>query len=99
MVMYLLQGRLPWQGLEGHRNEKEALVMEKKKGTSVDELCAELPVEFAEYSRQTSQLQHGELPNYSRLRKLFRQLAEEQGVEYDNVFDWTVLLFLQQNSD
>ncbi|KAK3700535.1 hypothetical protein LTR37_015936 [Vermiconidia calcicola] len=44
MIIYFIQGRLPWQGLKAHStSEKYRLVMEKKMTLDPDELCSELP--------------------------------------------------------
>lgn len=61
----------------------------------MEELCGQLPEEIVEYMRYVRQLQHGEMPQYTQLRQLFRRLARKEGHEYDNVFDWTVLWHLQ----
>ena len=96
-MIYFIQGCLPWQGLKAHgTSEKDRLVMEKKKALNVHELCSDLPPEFAEYMRYVKELAGGQKPDYPMLRKLFRRLAEREGIKYDNVFDWTVRIFLQQ---
>ena len=69
--------------------------MERKKSIRIEDLCEGLPEEFAEYMRNVRQLEHGDLPDYARLRELFRRRAEREGWDDDEVFDWTVLLFLQ----
>jgi hypothetical protein len=68
--------------------------MEKKKNTTIEDLCAGLPKQFAEYMRTVRQLHHGEMPDYAKMRELFRQPGQRQGQE-DDVFDWVMLLFLQ----
>lgn len=40
--------------------------------------------------RYARNLSFGDLPDYEGLRQMFRRLAERVGVEYDNVYDWTV---------
>ena len=50
LVLYFLRGRLPWQGLEvGAGQDKNMVVMERKKNIGVDELCDQVPREFATY--------------------------------------------------
>ena len=70
--------------------------MERKEAVGEDQLCLGLPGEFVKYMRHWKSLSPGQMPNYTWLRALFRGLAREEGIEYDNVFDWTVLLYLQQ---
>ena len=93
MVFFLL-GRLPWQGLQAHgRGEKNRAVMEKKMATSAEQLCDELPEEFAQYMQELKDIPAGVRPHYEELRQKFRRLAVREGVRYDNVFDWTIRRF------
>jgi hypothetical protein len=93
MVVYLLQGSLPWQGLRVRGKEaKEIAVMEKKVDMSPEELCQGLPREIATYMKYVRSLEHERRPDYIMLRGLFQNLAEEEGTEFSNVFDWTALL-------
>jgi len=49
MMAFFVPGRLPWQGLQAHgRGEKNRAVMERKMATSAEQLCEELPDEFAQ---------------------------------------------------
>ncbi|TKA21987.1 hypothetical protein B0A50_08485 [Salinomyces thailandicus] len=97
MLLYFIKGKLPWQGLKAHDGaEKERLVMEKKKSLTADQLCAGLPVEFAQYMQYVKSLRRGETPDYSKLRERFQAIATREGMEYDNVFDWTEREYLKQ---
>ena len=97
MMVYFLRGKLPWQGLKARdTDEKDRLVMEKKKDLAPEELCLGLPPEVSEYITIVKSLPGGQRPPYRQLRKLLRGLAEREGVEYDCVFDWTERLYLQQ---
>lgn len=53
-------------------------------------LTVGLPPEFDVLYRYARGLEFDDLPDYEGLRKLFRGLAERMGVEYDDVYDWTV---------
>ena len=100
MMVYFAQGKLPWQGLKAANSvEKGLLVMEKKMALSVSALCAALPHEFAEFMRYVNSLKQGERPDYAMLRKLFREVAQRDGMEYDNVFDWTIRIYLQEEQN
>jgi hypothetical protein len=97
MMVYFIQGKLPWQGLRAHDCiEKDRLVMEKKMAVDVKELCSGLPEEFANYMRYVKSLKQGQQPDYPWLRSLFRYIAETNHIAHDNVFDWTVRMCLQQ---
>lgn len=100
LLIYFIRGSLPWQRLKAtSRVQKYKLIMEKKKGTSIEELCNGLPEEFASYLRYVRSLCFGEKPDYGHLRKAFGNLFVRERFERDNVFDWTVLKFLMaQNS-
>ncbi|KAF2211406.1 hypothetical protein CERZMDRAFT_43817 [Cercospora zeae-maydis SCOH1-5] len=97
MLVYFMRGRLPWQGLNLPGVEKEQSVMERKKCLKAEQLCKGLPKEFADYMRYVKCLSHGEMPDYSKLRDLFRNLAKKENLGYDAVFDWTILLFLERS--
>ena len=50
VLLYLLKGQLPWQGLPGRsKNEKYAAIKKKKIEISLDELCRGNPSEFKEF--------------------------------------------------
>jgi hypothetical protein len=50
VVLYLLKGSLPWQGLPGRsKNEKYAAIQKKKEGTELSLLCRGIPSEFKEF--------------------------------------------------
>ena len=96
MLLYFLHSSLPWQGLKApNKAQKEELVMEKKKTISVEALCEGLPREFATYFNHIRSLGFDEKPKYSNLRKIFRGLFAREGFKYDNVFDWTILKYMQ----
>ena len=97
MMVSFAQGRLPWQGLKASTGiEKDQLVMEKKMALSAEALCHGLPTEFAEYMRYVKSLKQGGGPDYAKLRKMFRGVARRHGMEYDNIFDWTLRMYLQE---
>ena len=100
MMVYFARGKLPWQGLKAANSaEKDRLVMQKKVALSTSALCDGLPHEFAEYMRYVNSLKQGEMPDYAMLRKLFRGVAHRDGMEYNNVFDWTIRIYLQEEQN
>lgn len=95
LLVYFLRGSLPWQGLKApERKQKDKLILEKKRATSIEQLCDGLPKEFAEYFHHIRSLGFGDPPRYRHLRKIFHTLFLRESFEYDHVFDWTVLVFL-----
>jgi hypothetical protein len=88
-MLYYLRGSLPWQGLKAASKQKKYdLILEKKKGTSIEVLCHGLPKEFVIYFNYTLSLGFDDEPNYDYLRNLFRGLFVREGFQIDYVFDW-----------
>ena len=69
------------------------LTMDRKAGISLDELCSDTPEEIRKYMEHVRSLNFEDNPNYSRLRRMFRDLFVRRGFKYDSVFDWTVLKY------
>jgi casein kinase I family protein HRR25 len=96
VLMYFLRGSLPWQGLKAAtKKQKYDRIMEKKMTTPTEYLCRSFPNEFAIYLNYCRSLRFDDKPDYSYLRKLFRDLFVREGFQYDYVFDWSV----QQRTD
>ena len=58
--------------------------------TPTEILCRGFPNEFAIYLNYCRSLRFDDKPDYSYLRKLFRDLFVREGFQYDYVFDWSV---------
>jgi len=72
VLLYLLKGILPWQGLAGRsKNEKYNAIKKKKIETSLDELCRGQPHEFKEYMEYCRALKFEQEPNYRTCLNLF----------------------------
>ena len=96
MMLYFLNGRLPWHGLRtDSKQQKYQLIMDQKASTSLDDLCSDVPNEFKKYMDYVRALGFGGKPAYSRLRRMFRDLFVRRGFEYDHVFDWTILKYME----
>jgi casein kinase I family protein HRR25 len=91
VLMYFLRGSLPWQGLKAAtKKQKYDRIMEKKMTTPTEFLCRGFPNEFAIYLNYCRSLRFDDKPDYSYLRKIFRDLFVREGHMYDYVFDWSV---------
>ena len=66
--------------------------------TPTEVLCRNFPNEFAIYLNYTRSLRFDDKPDYSYLRKIFRDLFVRESFQYDYVFDWTVYKY-QKNSE
>jgi len=88
---YFLRGSLPWQGLQARsRDEKFARIRDMKKLTKAADLFEGLPREFERYLDYVRGMRRDELPNYQRVRDVFRKLAAQSNITYDAEFDWVM---------
>ncbi|EOX94394.1 Protein kinase domain - like 10 [Theobroma cacao] len=96
VLMYFLRGSLPWQGLKaGTKKQKYDKISEKKVSTPIEVLCKSYPSEFVSYFHYCRSLRFEDKPDYSYLKRLFRDLFIREGYQFDYVFDWTVLKYPQ----
>ncbi len=98
VMLYFCRGSLPWQGVRAaSKKQKYDHIMEKKMTIPTEVLCRGFPKEFAIYLDYTRSLRFDDKPDYSYLRKIFRDLFVREGFQYDYVFDWTVYKY-QKNA-
>ncbi|XP_024015076.1 casein kinase 1-like protein 10 isoform X1 [Eutrema salsugineum] len=99
VLMYFLRGSLPWQGLKaGTKKQKYEKISERKMLTPVEVLCKSFPSEFTSYFHYCRSLRFEDKPDYSYLKRLFRDLFIREGYQFDYVFDWTILKYPQMGS-
>jgi casein kinase 1 epsilon len=80
VLMYFLKGSLPWQGLKaGTKKQKYDRISEKKVATPIEVLCKNQPSEFVSYFRYCRSLRFDDKPDYSYLKRLFRDLFIREG--------------------
>ncbi|XP_004141661.1 casein kinase 1-like protein HD16 isoform X2 [Cucumis sativus] len=68
-LVFLLRGRLPWQGYQGEN--KGFLVSKKKMATSPETLCCFCPQPFKQFVEYVVNLKFDEEPNYAKYISLF----------------------------
>ncbi|GMI77984.1 MUT9P-LIKE-KINASE 3, Arabidopsis EL1-like 1, Photoregulatory Protein Kinase 4 [Hibiscus trionum] len=68
-LVFLLKGRLPWQGYQG--DNKGFLVCKKKMSTSPEALCCFCPLPFKQFIEYIVSLKFDEEPNYAKYISLF----------------------------
>ncbi|KAJ7460377.1 putative casein kinase [Mycena galericulata] len=91
VLLYFLGSTLPWKGIEATTKEqKYDRIMMKKITTPPEILCGGFPTESSIFLNYTRTLCFDNKPDYSYLRKLFRDLFARRGYEYHSVFDWSV---------
>ena len=90
VMIYLMKGGLPWQGLKvKSTGNKYQHILDMKKEISSEELCKDFPIEFQEYLDYTRSLEYEEEPDYEMLKLKFITLVKRLKYKFDNVFDWT----------
>ncbi len=89
VILYLLRGSLPWQGLPGKtKNEKYAAIKKKKIEISLDELCRGYSPEFKEYMEYCRALKFDSAPDYARCIAIFQRCMDRHKFDI-NIFDYT----------
>ena len=90
VLMYLLRGILPWQGLQAKTKEdRYKKILEQKIGTNSYDLCYGFPNEFERYVEYTKNLEYTEEPDYDMCRGLFMRIMRREKWKFDYIYDWT----------
>jgi casein kinase 1 epsilon len=77
---------LPWQGLKaGTKKQKYDKISEKKMLTPVEVLCKSYPSEFISYFHYCRSLRFEDKPDYSYLKRLFRDLFIREGMIFETI--------------
>ncbi len=88
-LLFLLKGRLPWQGIYAPSIDWKLVRMgEMKSGRALRDLLSTTPPEFTAYFDHCLALAFEAKPDYSFLKKIFRERMEREGWDYDWKFDW-----------
>lgn len=91
VLIYLIKGRLPWQGIQcSTTKEKFDAIAQMKLTTSYQALCEGLPSEFADYFSIVRNLEFVERPPYYKLKQMFRKLFIRLTYVFDYKYDWSV---------
>ena len=90
VFLYFLRGTLPWQDAHANTNKRKYdKIKQQKISTPTDVLCHGFPSEFGIFLNYTCALRFDDKPDYSYLRKLFRDLFSHEGFQYNYIFDWS----------
>ncbi|KAF2587108.1 hypothetical protein F2Q70_00037768 [Brassica cretica] len=73
-LIFLMRGRLPWQGYQG--DNKSFLVCKKKMSTSPELMCCFCPPPFKLFLEAVTNMKFDEEPNYAKLISIFDTLIE-----------------------
>jgi serine/threonine protein kinase len=92
VLLYLLQGQLPWQGINiQDSNEKTKKIGEMKKEMSAEELTADIDCKFFfEFLQYAKKLGFDQTPDYEWLREQTRKAMFQNGINRDWHFDWMI---------
>ena len=89
MLMYFMNGRLPWQGLDGASVENQNGMHFLMKGTSpTKHPSSRIPGELGRYVENCRSLRFYEKPDYDTIRKTFKGMLIHEGYVNDFAFDW-----------
>lgn len=90
VLLYLIKGNLPWQGMKcKDKNEKYQKIKEMKMSMAPEKLCEGLPIEFAKYIEMVKKLSFEEEPDYKTYIALFSNLFKNK--DFENVYDWVTV--------
>ncbi|KAF8515062.1 kinase-like domain-containing protein [Gautieria morchelliformis] len=89
VLLFLLHGRLPWQGIYAPSVQAKLLrIGEMKAGSEFADLLLRSPPEFTRYFEHCRNLGFQERPNYQLLKEIFQKRMEQEHWSYDGMFDW-----------
>ncbi|KAG7086305.1 hypothetical protein E1B28_002269 [Marasmius oreades] len=89
LLLYLLHGQLPWQGIYAPDiPSKLRHIGEMKRGRPFTDLLSNSPPVFTPFFEHCRSLAFEDKPDYAYLRCVLRQTMEEKGWEYDWEYDW-----------
>ena len=93
VFFYFLKGSLPWQGLPAqNKKEKYEKIMERKISTPTETLCRGFPLEFMNYINYCRNLRFEDRPDYSYLKRMFKELFFRENYTNDQIYDWSSII-------
>jgi len=92
MMVYLMKGSLPWQGMVNSNPKKRYDRIKKLKlDTKLSDLCEGLPKETIKFIQYARDMKFEDKPNYNYLRSLLKKMATKMNMKIDYTkFDWIV---------
>ena len=90
-LIYFAKGKLPWQGVRTkNKKEKHKIIMDSKLAITPEKLCEGLPEEFPKLLNYARKLEFEQKPDYKKIKNMFKDYLENNGIEMDFVFDWDI---------
>jgi serine/threonine protein kinase len=85
ILIYLIKGYLPWQGIKAYdKKEKFEKILLAKMATPIEVLCRDLPEELAQILEQVRSLEYEEEPDYEDFRRKLSNAS--RGLKEDVIF-------------
>jgi len=89
LLVYLVKGSLPWQGLKiGQNDDRYKMISKKKKKTKVEDLCSGIHQNFQKYIEYCKGLKFDEEPKYDYLISLLIEVLESRTFKCNFDYDW-----------
>lgn len=89
VMLYLLNGRLPWQSIKSNdKEERYKLIGEHKLNNNLWECFEDSPDEFIVFLNYCRKLDFDEDPDYEYLRNILVNLYKLHGYSVDQDYDW-----------
>jgi serine/threonine protein kinase len=101
VLLYLLRGQLPWQGIDAKtKEEKYSKILYKKEITPSEELCSGYPEELVSYLNYTKNLEYEEDPKYDYLIELFEKIIKNcLNDVIDYRYDWILIKEMKEKEN
>lgn len=92
ILIYMIKGKLPWQGLVVFDDEtRMRKIAEMKCSISAEKLTDGLSQKLATFFKYVKKLKFNETPDYAYLSKLLHEAAEEKDLNIDeHCFEWVL---------
>ena len=92
MIIYFIQGSLPWQYIVlDDAKERLSKISEMKLMVSSDVLCKGMPAEIKQCLDHCKSLKFEQDPDYSLIKKLLSDILSVNKFDNDGVYDWSMV--------
>lgn len=89
VLVHMLRGRLPWQGISGStKKSRQKKIGQCKERVTLEELCRGLPGELVYFLTHCQSLGFTEEPDYGYLRKLMRDGVTREQKNINQTTEW-----------
>ncbi|XP_067130827.1 uncharacterized protein, partial [Centruroides vittatus] len=99
VIIYFLTGSLPWERVKKPtKQQKYEEMAHLKKVCSIEELCKNHPKQIATFIKYCRGLSFEDKPDYQYLKELLQSAFEQNGNQFDRVYDWSIKTFKKRNN-